>query len=412
MQRRILHRAFMLFPLATALLAGSIPAAHAQLPKKPAPQGMVELPAGGTTGRILTSRMGGTNSARKMLIALKMVSGEYFDKPFTVTRAFADSADQNLQAAFTAKLKGIPVRGVAAVVMQGEGGQGSLVFDDAKKFAKTFRLLTAKLNGGGKAGQPKATPHVTLTPHTAPDGSCTISLPPGFRITGAFKGTLDVIGPNNAVMALGAPALCTRAGRWQMSQDLPSVSFEDPVQAMIDYANFLGRRSGTNVRVRVLDYKPVQGLPNGRAAFVRYNIQAAGKSFEGFGLFSITPTDENQALFYQSSIVAPTETYRSQFPGMLRAWKTWSINPGVFQERLVAAAESMRGMSDIITGSNANRQSTYAKVNEAWSDYIRDQSTWSNPTTGNQYKLPNNVTNDAIPMQNGVSLEPVPLSGL
>ena len=98
---------------------------------------------------------------------------------------------------------------------------------------------------------------------------------------------------------------------------------------------------------------------------------------------------------------------------MLKAWGTWSINPSVFTERLMAAAQSMRGMNDIITSTDANRQETYAKVNEAWSDVIRDQGTWSNPTTGTHYKVSNGLTNNGgIPMVNGTPLEPVPLGNL
>ena len=98
---------------------------------------------------------------------------------------------------------------------------------------------------------------------------------------------------------------------------------------------------------------------------------------------------------------------------MLQAWATYSVSASVLQGRLMAAAESMRGVSDIITSTNANRQQVYAKVNEAWDDVIRDQGTWSNPTTGARYKVSNSLTDDGgIPMQNGVALEPVPLGNL
>lgn len=392
-----------------SLLSATLPAS-AQLPRKPAPQGMAQITADGVNGRILTSRMGGTASAHKMLQALKMVSGEYFDKSFTVTRAFADDDDQNLQAAFTARLKGVPVRGVASVQMQGNSGQGTLLFDNAKTFSKSFRGLTARQNGGG-GGQKAST--VKLTPQAVPDGSGQISLPPGFRITGAYKGTLDIAGPNGAAMVVGAPTLCTSYQGGAMFPGIPPVNFNDPVRAMLDYVNYMAQKSKTPINVKILSTSRVPDWPTGNAAYIRYSLQAAGKSMEGFGLFSIAATDVNQALLYQSYISAPTANYRSQFPGMLRAWGTWSVNPSVFQERLLAAAASMRGMSDIITSSNANTQQAYARVNDAWSDYIRDQGTWSNPSDGNQYKVSNTLTNGGgIPMVNGVALQPVSVSGL
>lgn len=386
-----------------------LPAA-AQLPKKPAPQGMVQIATSGS-GRILTSKMGGTASARKMLVALKMVAGGYFDKPLTVTRVFGDRADQNVQAAFTAILKGIPVRGVASVTMAGDNGQGTLLFDRATTFSKSFRTLTAAQGGGGRAKSGGKTA-VKLIPTVSPDGLTRISLPPGFRIVDCYKGTLDITGPNNAVMALGAAAVCTRKEAMGMFPGLPGVDFNDPVRAMLDYVAYSAHRNGDHTTVQILDAKPVPGWTSGRAAMVRYRLTINGHVFECFGLFSIAQTDINQALFYQSYMVAHSDTYRTQLPAMIQAWSTYNISSSVFRERMMAAAESMRGINDIITGSYENQQKTYAKVNEAWGDYIRDQGTWGNPATGARYKIGNNELGGGIPMQNGTVLEPVPLSDL
>lgn len=404
--------------IAATLALGALTAATpalAQLPRQPAPHGMVEVASGGGTGgRILTSRMGGTTSARKILAALKMVSAEYFDKPFTVTRAFADKHDHNLQAAFTARLKGVPVHGIASVAMQKEGGQGTLIFDNAQSFAKSFHALVARQNRGG-AGQGGGTgaSEVTLTRRTAPDGSCEISLPPGFQITDSYKGVLDIVGPKNAQMGLGGHFVCTRYEAASMFPGIPPVDFDDPVRAMMDFVHYMGQKAGVSSQIKILDARPIPDWNPGRAAYIRYNIRYSGKSVEGFGLFCIAPTDINQAMYYQSFIAAPSATYRSQFPGMMKAWGTWSINPGVFQERLMAAMQSMRGMSDIITSGHANREQSEARVFEAWSDCMRDQTTWGHPDTGAHYKVSNVLTNDGgTPYVGDVALQAVPLSGL
>jgi hypothetical protein len=390
-----------------ALVAGlfcSLPAL-AQLPEKAAPQGMRRVATGGT-GVILTSQMGGTRSAHKMLLALKMVSGEYFDKPLTVTRAFADRGDRNLQAAFTAKLKGIPVRGVASVTLRGEGCEGTLLFDRATVFGKSFRTLVAKQSGGGKAAPLK------LTRRTAPDGSGAISLPPGFWIAASYQGTFDIDGPNGAYMGLGSHYVCTRPEAAAMFPGIPALDFHDPVRAMLGYLGFMSRKAGVQTEAKVLDARPVQDWPNGRAAFVRYSVQSGGKTTEGFGLFAIMPTDENQALFYQSFINAAPESYRVQFPAMLAAWGTYSINSAVFRQRLMAAAESMRGMSDIMQSANDYRQTTESKVSKAWDDYVRDEGVWRNPDTGTRYRLPTSMTNRGVPEEDGKPLEPVPIADL
>jgi len=393
---------------ASALAAGlfcSLPA-FAQLPEKAAPQGMRRVAAGGA-GVILTSQMSGTRSAHKMLLALKMVSGEYFDKPLTVTRAFSDRSDRNLQAAFTAKLKGIPVRGVVSVTLHGGEGEGTLLFDRATTFGRSFRTLAAKQSGGGGQAAP-----VKLTRRTAPDGSGAISLPPGFWIAASYQGTFDIDGPNGAYMGLGSHTVCTRPEAAAMFPGVPALDFNDPVRAMLGYLGFISRKAGVQTEANVLDTRPVRDWPNGRAAFIRYSVRSGAKTTEGFGLFAIMPTDENQALFYQSFLNAAPESYRTQFPAMLAAWGTYSINSAVFRERLMAAAQSMRGMSDIMQSADNYRQKTESKVSEAWDGYIRDEGTWRNPDTGSRYKLPTSMTNQGFPEQNGKPLEPVPLADL
>ncbi len=396
-------RRTLTLPVLALGLLSAVPAA-AQLPHKAVPPGMLQEPTGGT-GCILTAHMGGTRSAHKMLLALKIVSGEYFDGPLKVTRAFADRHDRNLQAAFVAKLRGLPVRGVVLVTTDDEGGQGTLLFDQAKTFSQSFRKLAAR--PGTKAGS------IKLTRQNAPDGSGQISLPPGFWIADSYKGTMDIDGPHGAYMGLGGHVVCTRPEAAEMFPGIPTVDFNDPVQAMLDYLQFMGRKAGVRAEAKILSVQTVHDWPNGRAAFVRYSTRAGGKTTEGFGLFAVMPTDENQALFYQSFLNASPETYRTQFPAMLKAWGTYSINSAVFQERLTAAANSMRGMSDIMQSVNDNRQVTSARGNAAWDDYIRDETTWGKGETGRRYKVDNAQTNDgSIPTENGVPLQPIPLSEL
>jgi hypothetical protein len=405
-----MKRTTLLCALTTfSLLALPALPASAQLPRKAAPRGMREVPTG-TSGRILTTKMDGTRSAHKMMLALKMVSKEYFDGPFKTTRAFSDQNDQHVQVAFTAKLKGTPVRGIAAVAMEGNSGQGTLIFDNANTLSKSFKTLIAKQSSGGGA---KGKAAVKLTPTLAPDGSCKISLPSGYRITGAYKGTLDIVGPNGAAMSLGGPHICTRPEAARMFPGIPPVNFNDPIRAALDFVSYTGRQSGQTSTIKVIDWKPVPNWTSGRAAYVRYSVVTGGKSMQGFGLFAIMPTDVNQAVLYMSYMAAPDTSYKSQFPGMLAAWGTWSVNPAVFKERLMAAAQSLRGMSDIITSSYNYSQSVNAKVNEAWSDVMRDRGTWENPDNGNRYKISNVYTNNgAILTENGTQLVPVPLSDL
>jgi len=377
----------------------------ASLPRRPAPEGMLELPSGGV-GRILTSRMSGTNSARKMLMGLNIGIEGYFDATPRITAAAADRNDQNLQAAFIARLGGVPVRGIIAIEMQGNSGQATMIFDQQAAFPQTFSRLTQRVNassgqGGGGGGAPAP---VRLTPAQFPDGSGQIGLPPGFRITNSYKGTVDIAGPNGEGMSLGGYQTVTYPQTRGMFQGVPVVSSNDPVRAVMDLQAFYHQR------MRIIDARPVQMQANGRFAFIRYSTtNSNGQPVEGLGLFGMMPIDQTQGLLYMSYVNAPSaEIFRQSLPGMWAAWQSWGIKDQVFKERMTATLKSMRETGDILTSANQNRQDTYARVNQAWSNEIRDEGMWRLPGAGRdgaQVRLRND--NDITQ-----SLEPVPIGDL
>jgi len=374
------------------------------LPRRQPPQGMIELQTGGV-GRILTSRMSGTPSARKMLSALRIGVEGYFNEPPVVTAAFADAADQNLQAAFTARLGGAPVRGVMAIQMRGETGQATLIFDRWAAFPQTFaRLAQGVGEQAGGTGGGGARQTVQLTPTRLPDGSGQISLPPGWRVTNSYKGTVDAVGPNGEMLGLGLPVAVNSPAAGGLYPTVPTVDFSDPVRAALGYAAFQRQQ------VTVLDSRPVQLQAAGRFAFIRFRTSLNGQPYDGLGLYGIQPVDEIQGILYISYAVAPSRVFNESLPGMWAAWQSWGVSDAVLRERLSSAVNSMRETGDILTGSYWNRQDTYARVNRAWSDYIRDEGLWRDPSEPNtQYRIPNAIL---PPDGNMGRLEPVPLKDI
>ncbi|MDQ3917243.1 MAG: hypothetical protein M3348_01965 [Acidobacteriota bacterium] len=372
------------------------------LPRKQPPQGMSELPTDGV-GRALTSRMSGTPSARKMLAGLLVGIDGYFDARPALTTAFADSADQNLQAAFTAKLVGVPVRGVMAIQMRGATGQATLLFDRWASFPQTFERLAQAVSqpaqGGGGADAPA---QVQLTPTQLPDGSGRIGLPPGWRIVNSFKGTVDAVGPNGETMSLGGYFAVNSPSVARLYPTVPTADFSDPVRALTGVVASRGQR------VNVIDARPVQSQAPGRWALIRWRANLNGQSTDGLGLYGVMPVDEIQGIFYNSYVTAPSPVFKSSLPAMWAAWQSWGVSNAVLNERLTSAASSMRETSDIIAGSYWDRQDTYAKVNRAWSDVMRDESVWRDPSDPNtQYRVKGNPS----PADMG-GLEPVPIKDL
>lgn len=380
---------------------GAQVADDAPLPGKRPPQGMAEMPSEGG-GRVLTSRMSGTASARKMLAALRMGVEGYFDAPPVITAAFADASDENLQAAFTARLGGVPVRGVMAIQMRGDGGRATLIFDRWAAFPRTFaRLSQAGGQPGGGRGAPAP---VQLTPTQLPDGSGRISLPPGWRILNSYKGAVDAAGPNGETMSLGGTMAVNDPRVGRLYPTVPTADFGDPVRALRDVAAFRGQP------LRVIDSRPVQMQAAGRWAFIRFQAEINGRSYDGLGLYGIQPIDEIQGLLYSSSVAAPSQHFGEALPGMWAAWQTWGVSDAVLRERLTSAAASMRETGEILTGSYRDRQDTNARVNQAWSNYVRDEGIWRDPSDPNtHYRIPNA---SLPPDGNTGRLEPVPTQEL
>jgi hypothetical protein len=75
-----------------------------------------------------------------------------------------------------------------------------------------------------------------------------------------------------------------------------------------------------------------------------------------------------------------------------------------------AAVKSMRETGDILTSSYQNRQDSNARVNQAWSNQMRDEGIWRDPADPNtHYRINNNVL---PPDGNTGRLEPVPVGDL
>lgn len=383
--------------------AGQYGDSASPLPRRQPPQGMLELPSGGA-GRVLTSRMSGTPSARKMLTALLVGIDGYFDARPALAAAFADAADQNLQAAFTARLGGVPLRGVMAIQMRGDTGQATLLFDRAESFSQTFARLTQAVSQPAQGGASSASAPPQLTPTQFPDGSGRISLPQGWHIINSAKGAVDAQGPNGELMSLGGTMAVNSPQVARLYPTVPTADFSDPVRALADVAAF--RRQ----QLQIIDARPVQSQAPGRWALVRFRANMNGQSYDGLGLYGIMPVDEIQGILYNSSVAAPSQTFKGALPAMWAAWQSWSVSNSTLNERLTSAAASMRETSDIITGSYWDRQDTYARVNRNWSDYMRDESVWRDPNQPNtQYRVPNAY----LPADGNMGrLEPVPLKDL
>lgn len=332
------------------------------LPNKPAPQGMATANTGGQ-GRVLYTSLSGSSSATKLAQAVRIGIQGYFDAAPAFQAAVRNAKDTQFQAGFTARLGGVPVIGLMVVAVTGPNqGQAALLFDSRQRAAATLPAMQRALLGGG--GQAR----VQLTRTPFPDGSGYVGLAPGWQVVNSYKGTVDITGPGGTVMGLGGYLNVVPTSVAAFFPGSPHVSSLDPAAAFVE----LGAQGG--LKVQILDRHPTP-WDNGQAAFIRYRATVRGSTLDGFGLVALMPYDANAMIFYQSFVYAPAEVFPRVLPTALQTWASWSVNPAVFTERLMAAAQSMRGTSEIISGVNADRSRAYASINEGWSEYFRDLAT-------------------------------------
>lgn len=333
------------------------------LPAKAPPQGMQSVDTGGQ-GRVLYTTLNGSRSATKLAQAVRIGIQGYFDAEPRFQAGVRDPNDTQFQAAFTARLRGVPVVGLLAVTITGpNGGTATLMFDSRGRARQSFPAMLRALQGGGGTAQMAP---LTRTPF--PDGSGTIGLAPGWQVVNSYKGTVDIVGPEGTVMGLGGVVNVVSAQAARLFPGSPYVSTLDPAAAFVE----LAQQSG--VRMQLLDQRPTP-WQNGQAAFVRYRANVNGTSLDGFGLVALMPYDTNAMIFYQSYVYAPASVFPRILPTALQTWSSWSINPAVFTERLMAAAQSMRQTGELITSGYNDRSRAYDSINKGWDQYIRDTAT-------------------------------------
>ncbi len=85
---------------------------------------------------------------------------------------------------------------------------------------------------------------------------------------------------------------------------------------------------------------------------------------------------------------------------MWAMWKSWSVNPAVYRERMDAALKSMRETWAIMQESHEHTQRVYDNVNEAWSETIRGVTTVEDRDTGRRSQVDTNHVDKVVELLN------------
>ena len=171
-------------------------------------------------GQIVYGPLAGQSSLQgAMATMLRNVHDHFGDRP--AIDGFYQARGTNSVATFftlTAKSPaGKRIRGMVIVSLAkpGQTADGAIMYDDADRFAKTWSAMMRQLNQvwhrdhpqpaqSSQPGGASAPPHAVQPLHQTvfPDGSGTVGLPDGWRITGSNHGSVWADGPNGESVAL------------------------------------------------------------------------------------------------------------------------------------------------------------------------------------------------------------------
>jgi hypothetical protein len=358
------------------------------------------------TGRGLFGTFNG--NARSATLAARGLLGDlrgYFDNAPAISEAARDGADHEVQALFSAEIQGVPVEGVIGVELASGGGSVSVLFDRPASLRASFPRLRAQL-AVHSASTTSARPAATLQPITLGDGS-RISFPQGWRVTSTGKGSVDLSGSRGEMMSLGAaaPVYSVRPRLPGMPANyLLAAPCCDPVRAMAtlfpQLASIASRYGVPPMQlVRVVEAQPVQ-FPNGQAAYMLSEITIAGRPGFAFNFVAAMPGYSDPWTYYTSGMSAPADVFKEEFGTMLQIWKSYSVNPQVFQDRLDHAAKTMQETWNILRAGQANATRASLSAAEGWDQYIRGVQTIEG-SDGRRHQVDNSSAQHLVDALNG-----------
>lgn len=206
-----------------------------------------------------------------------------------------------------------------------------------------------------------------------PDKSGFIGLAPGWKIIGAYKGTVDAQGPSGEALSLSGYQQVFPRGNYPKHINgayLPPwpalQAYED---ALFNHAIRQGRAS-----IRLLEQAPIQSKPGQQAAYISFEVSTPdGKKYRGLASVLTSPfhDDLGSWFFYLSIVLAPSNRFPQVFPVLWEMWKSWSVNQEVFRERAESVLKNMREINRMIQETNAYRQHVFDNTNFGWDETIR-----------------------------------------
>ncbi len=182
-----------------------------------------------------------------------------------------------------------------------------------------------------------------------PDGSGSIILPAGWRLTSAQHAAAEAAGPDGEGVALG---ITMPVGPPQMSAPgVLAAPYMLPPQAF----GFVLQHGGSRV-VRTVSVQPTPPLTyGGQAAYLLADLSHLGRSYRAFALVNTAQLQGGYWQYYMTMLMAPSDHFARSLPAMVDIWKSWGISQGEMNRRTEKALMTIKETEAIMRGTIADR---------------------------------------------------------
>lgn len=165
------------------------------------------------------------------------------------------------------------------------------------------------------------------------DGTGTIGLAPGWKITDAYRGTVVCKSPEGSGVVMGFPWTVLRPDHPVANMPEQRFAAPTPRARVGDLPTALREVLKVNSKARLtsLRSRPApSGIAGVPAIYFLYEFQRDGKTFVGLGYFS-TIGDPNDGTLpywqlYSSAVIAPKARFVKDLPTMMAMWNSWRPN--------------------------------------------------------------------------------------
>jgi hypothetical protein len=329
-----------------------------------------------------------------------------------VTGGFMDNEDRQAQMAFQTSRNGNPIMALAMAGTDQQGTVVSVVYgrpeqvqQNATEWLRTAASTLPAPAVSRRPGRSAPAAPIQWRQEQIPDGSGTLKLADGWRISSATKSMVTVSGPGDREINLGiwAPVITPETEQYFQQQQAslglpvqPSRSLvapmSTPAAAIMEVVPQLNRMAAQQgypsiANLSIVQQQPTQAPYGQQAAIIvwdcdRMPMGGSPERWRNLSWVTIGATGGGQWMFYVSQCSAPLETFNDDLPVMIGTWASWKINDSVFQERLSAAAESIRQSGETWRQSTEYRDRVMDNAMADWAETMRGTRTIEHTPTG------------------------------